>query len=123
MSKKKILVVDDESGFTRLMKIALRHYEIREENDSQRALEAAREFRPDLILLDVIMPGMDGGDLAAQIAEDPQLRHTPIVFLTAIVSPGETGTAARQIGGYPFLAKPVSADALERCIEEHLAAT
>ncbi len=123
MSKKKILVVDDESGFTRLMKIALPHYEIREVNDPRRAIEAALEFRPDLILLDVIMPGLDGGDLAAQIADDVLLKHTPIVFLTAIVSPGETGQATRHIGGYPFLAKPVSADALERCIEEHLAAS
>lgn len=123
MRKKKILVVDDESGFTRLMKIALPRYEIREENDSQRALATAREFRPDLILLDVIMPGLDGGDLAAQFSEDVVLRQIPIVFLTAIVSTGEAGKTARQIGGYPFLAKPVRADALEKCIEEHLAAS
>jgi two-component system, OmpR family, response regulator len=121
MRKKKILVVDDESGFTRLMKIALSHYEIQEENDSQRAIETALKFRPDLILLDVIMPGLDGGDLAAQISEHVLLRNIPIVFLTAIVSPGETGKASRLIGGYPFLAKPVSAAALERCIEENLA--
>lgn len=121
MKKKKILVVDDESGFTRLMKIALPQYEIREENHPRRALETAREFRPDLILLDVIMPGLDGGDLAAQIGEDVVLRSIPIVFLTAIVSPVEAGKSARHIGGYPFLAKPVSAEALERCIEEHLA--
>lgn len=123
MSKKKILVVDDESGFTRLMKIALPHYEIREENDSQRAMETARAFRPDLIFLDVIMPGLDGGDLAAKLSEDPGLQNIPIVFLTAIVEPGGTGKSARQIGGYPFLAKPISAAAVERCIEEQLAAT
>jgi two-component system, OmpR family, response regulator len=121
MRKKKILVVDDESGFTRLMKIALPQYEIREENDPLNAMKTALSFRPELILLDVIMPGLDGGDLAAQFAEDPVLRNIPIVFLTAIVSPGETGKAARHIGGYPFLAKPVSAESLERCIEEHLA--
>jgi CheY-like chemotaxis protein len=122
MRKKKILVVDDEVGFTRLLTMALPQYEIREENDSERALETAREFRPDLILLDVIMPGLDGGDLAAQIEGDAVLRQIPIVFLTAIVSPKEAGNTARQIGGYPFLAKPVSADALEKCIEQHLTA-
>ncbi|MEA3207274.1 MAG: two-component system, OmpR family, response regulator [Chthoniobacter sp.] len=120
MNKPKILIVDDESGFTRLIKIALRKYEIREENDSLRALDVAREFHPDLIVLDVIMPGLDGGDVAAAIRVDPKLRHTPIIFLTATVSPKEAGTEPKLIGGYPFLAKPVSPAALEKCIEENL---
>jgi CheY-like chemotaxis protein len=120
MNKKKILVVDDESGFTRLMKIALSKYEIREVNDPLNAVAVAREFQPDLILLDVIMPGLDGGDLAAKFQEDLQLKDTPIVFLTAIVSASDPTGPAQQIGGFPFLPKPVSADALQRCIEKNL---
>ena len=122
MPKKKILVVDDESGFTRLMKLALPKYDMRTENDSQLAVATAREFQPDLILLDVIMPGLDGGDLAAKFAEDPDLKHVPLVFLTAVVSPGDAGKGPQQIGGYPFLGKPISAPMLEKCIEEQLAA-
>lgn len=118
--KKKILVVDDEAPFTRLLKHALNRYEVREENDALRALATAREFQPDLILLDIIMPGLDGGDLASQLRSDPQLKSVPIVFLTAVVSGIETTAAPRQVGGFPFLGKPVSAEALIRCIEEHL---
>lgn len=122
MKKTKILVVDDEAGFTRLLKLVMHHYEIREENDPGCALETARSFRPDVILLDVIMPGIDGGNLAATFQADAMLRRVPIIFVTAVVSTAETGNSAKHIGGFPFLAKPVSPEALERCIEEHLAA-
>jgi two-component system OmpR family response regulator len=122
MNKKKILVVDDESGFTRLLKLTLPRYEIKEENDARQAVRTAKEFKPDLILLDVIMPFMDGGDLASQIRAESSLKHIPIVFLTAIVTSPEAGTGAREIGGFPFLAKPVSTASLTRCIEEHLPA-
>ncbi len=120
MARKKILVIDDEVGFTRLLKLVLRRYEILEENNSRRALETARFFRPDLILLDVIMPGLDGGNLAAAFQEDPLLKRVPLVFLTAVVSPSEAGEKPKVIGGIPFLAKPISPVALEQCIEEHL---
>jgi CheY-like chemotaxis protein len=121
MPKKKILVVDDEPGFTRLLKLTMTKYEIREENDPLRALETARQFGPDLILLDVIMPGLDGGDLASKFRADSGLRRTPIVFLTAVVTDRETGGESRTMGGFPFVAKPVNPEALTRCIEENLA--
>jgi CheY-like chemotaxis protein len=120
--KKKILAIDDEVGFTRLLKVVLRHYDIREENDPLRALETARNFKPDLILLDIIMPGLDGGDLAAKFKDDPMLCHVPIIFLTAVVSKHEAGEHPKRIGHDVFLAKPVSPEALERCIAKHLAA-
>jgi two-component system OmpR family response regulator len=121
MRKSKILVVDDECGFTHLLKHVLFRYEIMEVNDSQRALETARQFKPDLILLDVIMPGLDGGDLATQLKSDPTLKRVPIVFLTAIVSPKEAGHGSRMLGGYPFLSKPIRAEDLIHCLEEQLA--
>ncbi|MEP6670734.1 MAG: response regulator [Chthoniobacter sp.] len=114
--------MDDEPGFTRLLKLVMRQYDIREENDPHRAIETALSFRPDLILMDVIMPGIDGGNLAAQCRADTLLQRVPIVFLTAVVSPSEAGATSKEIGGFPFLAKPVSPEALERCIEEHLSA-
>ena len=120
--KKKIMVVDDEAGFTHLLKLVMPRYEIKEENDARQAVQTAKSFRPDLILLDVIMPSMDGGEVASKIRADFSLRHIPIVFLTAIVSTKETSGAACDIGGFPFLAKPVSSEALTRCIEEHLPA-
>jgi CheY-like chemotaxis protein len=119
--KKRILVVDDERGFTHLLKLVLRQYDIMEENDSRKALDTARAFRPDLILLDVVMPGLDGGNLAARMQADALLQRIPIVFLTAVVSSKEAGNSPKNIGGFPFLAKPVSPEALERCIEQRLA--
>jgi len=121
MRKPKILVVDDESGFTQMLKQVLTRYEIRAVNDAPRALETAREFQPDLILLDVIMPRLEGGDLAVQLREDPILRRVPIVFLTAIVPPKEIGHGSQLLGGYPILAKPVKVEDLISCIEQSLA--
>lgn len=121
--KKRILVVDDETSLTRMIRLNLEvtgDYEVREENRGARALETAREFRPDLVLLDVMMPDREGSDVAADMKEDPRLRNTPVVFLTAIVTRQETGSTGADIGGHTFLAKPVKSADLIRCIEEHL---
>ena len=119
MGKKRILLVDDEPGFTRLLRLVLPRYEICEENDSRRAVATAQSFHPDLILLDVIMPDMDGGTVAAQIREDKSLRNVPIVFLTAVVSEKEVADHGT-IGGFPFLAKPVTKEKLVDCIKQYL---
>ena len=90
--KKRILVVDDRARDTRLVKLYLERtndYVVREENDAMAALSAAEEFQPHLILLDVMMPGMDGGELAACFQANPKLKAVPIVFLTAAVTKGE----------------------------------
>lgn len=122
MNPKKVLIVDDESGFTRLLKLTLQktgNFEVKEVNDGTQAWLTAREFQPDIIFLDVVMPAIDGGDVAQQIRADPSLAHVPIIFLTAIVSSKEGG---HEIGGFPFLAKPVSLETIVRCIEEHTVA-
>lgn len=121
MGKKRILLIDDEVSFTRMLRLNLEKtgaYEVREENKGARGLAAAREFKPDLILLDVIMPDADGGDVASQIKADQSLKDTPIVFLTAVVTKKEEG----MVGGHPFIAKPVGAKELVECIERNLAA-
>lgn len=123
MGKKRILIIDDETGLTRLLKLNLEQtgtYEVRTENQGSHALAAAREFRPDLILCDVIMPDMEGSDVAAQIQADPSLADTPLVFLTAVVSREEVEAQGGVIGGHPFLAKPVTVDKIVECIEQHL---
>jgi len=122
MVPKRIFIVDDEPGITRSMKVNLERtgvYTVGTENRAPYALTAAREFQPDLIFLDVMMPEMDGGELAAQIQADPALQHVPIVFLTAIVSAKETGGEYLESGGQTFVAKPVNLDTLIQCIEEH----
>ena len=124
MAKKKILIVDDEVGFTNLVRLNLEEtgkYEVKEENEGAKGLQAARAFRPDMIFLDIIMPDMQGSDVARLIKEDASLRNIPIVFLTAIVSAEETDSHGGMIGGNPFLAKPVSTDTLVEYIEKTLA--
>jgi two-component system, OmpR family, response regulator len=121
--RKRILVVDDESSITRLLKLNLEHtgdYEVATENVSQAALAAAERFQPDLILLDVIMPGMDGGHLASMLQESPRLKGVPIVFLTAAVTREELHERRTGVGGLPFLAKPVNLQEVLTCLHHHL---
>jgi DNA-binding response OmpR family regulator len=123
MTKKKILVVDDEVGMTRMLKRNLEatgRYDVRTENSGAVAITAACEFQPDLILLDVMMPGVGGDEVAAQLKEDKMLCRVPIVFLSAIVKKEETQSTGGNIGGMTFLAKPVKLDDLITCIENHL---
>ena len=122
--KKRILVVDDEAALTRMVKLNLEQtgdYEVRTENQGSMAIPAAREFNPDLILLDVMMPDMTGDEVSAQLKEDDQLQHIKYIFMTAIVTKEETAEMGNQIGGNEFLAKPVKAEELIATIERVLA--
>ena len=122
MKRRRILLVDDEVGMTRALAMYLEETggcDVRVENAGSRALQAAREFRPDLIFLDIVMPDAEGGTLAAEIRADPILRDTPVVFLTALVSQHVTHGKPAQIGGHPFLAKPVDPDVVLACIEKY----
>jgi len=123
MSRKRILVVDDETSITRLLKLNLEqtgNYEVRAENSGARALAAALEFKPDLILLDVMMPDVDGGDVAASLRENPGLRKTPLVFLTAVVNKDELGAPEGTIGGEMYIAKPLNVKGVISVIERTL---
>jgi len=122
--KRRILIVDDDRDSTHLIKILLEkisHYLVLEENDAAKAHESARDFRPDLILLDIMMPQIDGGDIAAQIDADPGLQRTPVIFLTALVTKAEA-KAGLHIQGHPVLAKPIDIPELINRIEENLSA-
>src|SRR5688572_18637751 len=123
MEKKRILVVDDLQSDTRLLKLQLeecRHFEVREENDPRAAVSTAEEFKPDLILLDLVMPSMDGRHLAACLEASPKLRAVPILFLTARITKEEVAAVGGSLGGYPFLAKPIAVSELVACIQRHL---
>ena len=126
MSKpeRRILIVDNDENSTRLVKILLEKsgpYVVAEENDATKAHQTARNFRPHVVLLDIIMPEVDGGEVAAQIQEDPELHDTPIIFLTALVTRSEAKSGLH-IQGHPFVAKPISVPELIVAIEEHLPA-
>ncbi|MDB5354585.1 MAG: hypothetical protein JWN24_1038 [Phycisphaerales bacterium] len=121
--KTRILVVDDEPDFTGMLKLSLEtagYYEVREENDATCAVSAAREFGPDLIVLDVMMPVFDGSEVAALVRRDVLVRDTPLVFLTALVSETDAPRGAYNSGGNIFLPKSLPLPKLLECIEDTL---
>ena len=125
MAKKKIkiLMIDDEKEFSKMVKLNLegtKRYEVRTESKGSQGFAAVRAFRPDVILLDVIMPDMSGGEVARQIRDDETTKHIPIVFLTATVLKEEAESQGGIIGGNPFIAKPASADEIIECIEKNI---
>lgn len=123
MRRKRILIIDDEADFTQLVKLNLEetgNYEVRTENRGSLGLEAAREYKPDLILLDIIMPDMEGSEVASRIKEDESVKEVPIVFITAALTKEETDSKFGMIGGRPFIAKPVGVDELIGCIEKNI---
>jgi two-component system sensor histidine kinase/response regulator len=120
----RVLIVDNDRDTTHLVKVLLErtgHYLVLEENDATKAHQSALDFRPDLIVLDIVMPETDGGEVAARIEADPELKNTPIIFLTALVTRVEANSGLN-IQGHSFLAKPVSIPELINAIEEHLSA-
>ena len=122
MAKKRILLIDDEKSLTSLLKLNLEetgNYEVRVENWPEDSIKAAREFKPDLILLDIIMPRMPGGNVAAAIDSDPELKGTPIVFLTAAVRKQYVEEHDGIICDHPCLAKPATVEEVVAMIEQH----
>ena len=120
--ERRILVVDDDRDSTHLLKILLEKkggYVVLEENNAVKAHQSAHNFRPDLILLDIMMPQIDGVELASEIDADPQLQRTPIIFLTALV-PKSDARAGLRIQGHPVLPKPINVPELIKRLEENL---
>lgn len=123
MNKPRILIVDDDPNLSRLVAAHLEKsgaYQVLTESRSYAATATARSFRPDLVFLDVDMPGKDGGQVAAEIQADPVIGRTPIVFLTSLVGHNELGGHVRMLGGFPFLAKPTTPAALDWTVKEML---
>jgi CheY-like chemotaxis protein len=121
-SNSRVLIVDDNSEFTHRANELLQntdHYVVCEENDPCRALETARSFHPDLILLDLIMPRADGTEEAAQITSDWMLHSVPIVFVTALITP-EEARDGRRIEGHRIVPKPGHGSELIKVVEESL---
>ncbi|MCB1232715.1 MAG: response regulator [Verrucomicrobiae bacterium] len=125
MKKKRILIIDDDIPLTQAMKINLEEtgdYEVAVENNALNAIDTARSFRPDLVLLDIVMPDLDGGDVSARFRSDPLLNQVPILIVTALVSNEETGPdAVVSSGDGLMVAKPIQFEKLLRIMEEQLA--
>ena len=103
----KVLVIDDEAPIRLLCRVNLEAegMEVSEAEDGTRGLELAREERPDVILLDVMMPGLDGWEVLQRLLDDDRTKEIPIVFLTARA---ELRDRARglELGGVDYVTKP-----------------
>ncbi len=108
--KKRILIVDDDPGVLHLLESRLAHggeYEARTVLDSYHAMPVAKEFHPDIILLDVMIPDKSGGELALDLRRDPETRQIPIVFMSVLIE--DHGKKRLEIEGEQFrvVAKPL----------------
>jgi putative two-component system response regulator len=104
----KILIVDDESSARGALEVLLRRegFEVREVHDGHSALEECATFRPDLILLDIVMPGIDGFEVCRRIKNTPETRLTPVVLITGL-SDTEDRINGINAGADDFLSKPI----------------
>ena len=107
----KILIVDDDITITELMKalVKMEGHEPTTVNDSLQAMEIAKSLNPDLITLDLMMPGLTGFELCKLLHDDPKFEHTPIVIVSAKDDP-ESKEQAIQAGAIDYLTKPFGLD-------------
>jgi CheY-like chemotaxis protein len=121
MEIKKILIVDDDKVILRTLEnILLRAgYAVIPLSLGREAIKIAKERSPDLIILDIMMPDMDGGDVAHILKNDPQTENIPIIFLSSLVTKREEQSSSKKHGLY-FLAKPIERNKLLRQIKKYL---
>ncbi|WP_296942282.1 two-component system response regulator [uncultured Massilia sp.] len=115
-----ILAVDDEASNLQLLRQILQdHYRLRFAKDGQRALALAREERPNLILLDVMMPGMSGYEVCAALKADPDLAAIPVIFVTALTDTDDE-LEGFEAGAVDYITKPVSPPIVRARVRTHL---
>ncbi len=119
-SLRRILVVDDDQDVLQIVCIVLKtlgHFEAEACGSAPAAVEAARRFQPDMILLDVMMPELDGPAVLKALREEPETEATPVVFMTAKVMPSEENRYA-SLGVSGIIAKPFNTRSLIDRIQE-----
>lgn len=115
-----ILICDDEPALRELMRLSLApDYEFAEAADGDEAIALAGRVRPDLVLLDVMMPGTGGLAVLEHMRRDPELRTTPVIVVSAFAAPADR-RAALDAGATRFVKKPFDPDALRSLVEELL---
>jgi putative two-component system response regulator len=117
---ERILAVDDEPSNLQLLRQILQdHYGMLYARDGQRALELAQQQRPDLILLDVMMPGMTGYEVCRQLKANPATAAIPVIFVTALAETSDE-LSGFEAGAVDYIMKPVSAPIVKARVRTHL---
>lgn len=107
--RKKVLIVDDEPDLRLILRKRLEAhgFNVSTADCGETGIAKAKKESPDLIILDVAMPGMDGGEVASVLKEDVQTKDTPIMFLSCLI-PQEPQNKQPEVGGNHYMGKPYS---------------
>ncbi|SLM31926.1 putative Polar-differentiation response regulator divK [Desulfamplus magnetovallimortis] len=120
MKLPKIMLVDDDPDITFMLKIKLeksKKFKVIFTNKGKEALKMARNEKPDLIICDIDMPDVTGGDVARELSDCNDTRNIPFLFLSSLLSKKEAGEKCKIIGGYKMMSKSASVNSLIEQIE------
>ena len=122
MDRKKILVVDDEKDVLKVLKKGLTSegYSVITASNGNEAMDLAKSRRPDIIILDVLMPDMDGGEVARRLKDEPETKDIPVIFLTGMFPPREENEDFRMVAEHLLFDKPYEIFKLINVIENIL---
>jgi len=121
--KRKIVIVDDERDFCHFVKMNLEatgDFEVSVCCDSTEAVRHVKTHYPDLILLDILMPGLSGPEITEKLRDNIDTREIPVIFLTAVATEKDTEERGNVIGGNYVVAKPVKINKLRGVINKVL---
>ena len=115
---KKILVVDDDPDILKIveLRLAAGNYEVHTAATGEEGLRKCKAIKPDAVILDLMMPDMDGSTVAHEMKDDPSTSKIPVIFLTGAVKPSEV-PKSHKIGGQYFLAKPFKGEELLKMLQ------
>jgi len=118
----KILVVDDDKVFVRLVEYDLTKngFDVITAPDGEMGVLLAKTQQPDLILLDINMPDIEGGDVVIMLENDPITRNIPIIFVTALLTKQEEERRQNMMGKHSFFSKPYKLDRLLEEIDKYI---
>jgi CheY-like chemotaxis protein len=123
MDKKKILVIDDEPDILKVTSIRLKKlgYNVLTAVNGKQGLDTIRREKPDLVLLDLVMPSMNGAEVCEQIKNDKVLKHIPIILFTASGSAAVTDEKIKKFGADDYIIKPFEPEEFRGKVENILA--
>ncbi len=121
MRYKKILIVDDDSLNLKMLRniFSSNEYHVLQASGGYEAVNIAKNDHPNLIILDIVMPDMDGGEVASILKNDPSTQNIPIIFLSSLIKKEEEQYSSTQEGVY-IMAKPFDRDALLDIVKERI---
>jgi len=119
---KSILLVDDEKDILDSLSASLRRngYRVFAAGTGQEGLDLAKRERPELIVLDLMLPDVDGSDVAARLLSDPETRDIPVIFLTCIMTKQEQAVEGTKVGSHCVVAKPCRPEEILALVKDHI---